>query len=259
MRTGPNPGPVEGDPAMLTDPVLIAIAASTNDALPDHLWRFDTATTEPVADLAAALHRAASEFTGTHQMLQRSLRRLCDRIEGHLTTLTSHAVLDRPHGLDTEALALVQMLERHELHREVLLSAYQAWRRHQPTSRNPQVRHLLAVPYDPRGGMVTLTTTDCAVWQVSPDPVAAAAFGIRLAERLIGEIEPVETGIQPTALTHPEQRKTCPHLVYPLPVTDDEPAACRSLMRWWALRDSAHWRSRTPDRLTDDEQAALAT
>jgi hypothetical protein len=41
-------------------------------------------------------------------------------------------------------------------------------------------------------------------------------------------------------------------------VVEDEAAACRSLLRWWALRDSPQWRNRTPDQLSTEEQAALA-
>lgn len=46
-------------------------------------------------------------------------------------------------------------------------------------------------------------------------------------------------------------------MTYALPGHDDLPVACRMLLRWWQLRHSAAWRSRTPDQLTGDELAAL--
>jgi hypothetical protein len=58
------------------DPALVAIAAITGDALPERLWRYDTATADPVADLAQALHSAAIELTGSTQVLARALAKL---------------------------------------------------------------------------------------------------------------------------------------------------------------------------------------
>jgi hypothetical protein len=242
------------------DPVLTAIAASTNDALTDHLWRYDTAAGDPTADLAATLQTAATEFTATTQLLSRTLQRLQHRCGRHLQTLTTHAGLQRPHGLDTQALSLVQLLERHELHREALLAAYQVWRRYRPTSRDPRVRHLLPAPYDPTSGRLTLTATGEGTWLVTPDPAAAAAYGTTgHAGRIIGEIAATDQGWQPTAYTHPQHQQTSPQPVYPLPPVDDEAAAGRSLLRWWALRDCPGWDGRTPEQLTTAEQAALST
>jgi hypothetical protein len=241
------------------DPALVAIAAITGDALPERLWRYDTATGDPVADLAQALHSTAIEFTGSTQVLARALAKLREQCERQLVVLTSRAVLARPHGLDAEAVHLVQLLERHDTLRESLLASYTLWRRHRPASRDPRIRYLLARPYDPTGGVLTLATPDDGeVWLVSPDAVAAAAYGTRFAERIIGQIHASPDGWRPTAYTHPEHQRTCPHLVYPLPVAEDEAAACRSLLRWWALRDSPQGRNRTPDQLSTQEQAALA-
>jgi hypothetical protein len=120
------------------------------------------------------------------------------------------------------------------------------------------VRHLLVQPYDPSKGMVTLTVDEPGRgWLVTPDHQAAQAYRLRIYGELIGAVRLGDTGWQATAFTHPEHRSTCPHLVHPLPVADTEDAACRSLLRWWALRDSEHWQGRTPAQLTDAEQAAL--
>ncbi|MPZ26476.1 MAG: hypothetical protein GEV12_08465 [Micromonosporaceae bacterium] len=245
---------------MTDDPVLTAIAASTNDALTDRLWRYDTATGDPTADLARTLQIAAAEFTTTSQLLSRTLQRLQHQCGHHLQTLTSHAGLQRPHGLDTQALSLVQLLERHELHREVLLAAYQVWRHYRPTSRDPRVRHLHPAPYDPTSGMLTLTTTSEDTWLVTPDAGAAAAYHITAhAGRIVGEITTTGQGWQPTAFTHPEHRRTRPRRVFPLPAVDDEAAAGRSLLRWWALRDRPGCDGLTPEQLTTAQQAALST
>jgi hypothetical protein len=241
------------------DPALVAIAAITGDALPERLWRYDTATPDPVADLAQALHSTAIEFTGSTQVLARALAKLREQCERQLAVLSSRATLARPHGLDAEAVHLVQLLERHDTLREALLASYALWRRHRPASRDPRIRYLLARPYDPTGGVLTLATPDGGeVWLVSPDAVAAAAYGTRFAERIVGQIHAGPDGWTPTAYTHPEHQRTCPHLVYTLPVAEDEAAACRSLLRWWALRDSPQGRNRTPDQLSTEEQAALA-
>ena len=242
------------------DPALVAIAAITGDALPERLWRYDTATGDPVGDLAQALHSTAIEYTGSTQVLARALAKLREQCERQLVTLTNRAVLARPHGLDADSVHLVQLLERHDTLRESLLASYTLWRRHRPASRDPRIRYLLTRPYDPAGGVLTLATPDNGeVWLVSPDAVAAAAYGTRMADRIIGQIHTGPDGWAPTAYTHPAHQRTCPHLVYPLPVVEDEAAACRSLLRWWALRDSPQWRNRTPDQLSTEEQAALAT
>jgi hypothetical protein len=241
------------------DPALVAIAAITGDALPERLWRYDTATADPVADLAQALHSTAIEFTGTTQVLARALAKLGEQCQRQLATLTSRAALARPHGLDTDSVHLVQLLERHDTLRETLLASYTLWRRHRPASRDPRIRYLLTRPYDPTGGVLTLATPDDGEsWLVCPDAVAAAAYDTRFADRIIGQIHTSSDGWRPTAYTHPEHQRTCPHLVYPLPAAADEAAACRSLLRWWALRDSPQWGNRTPDQLSTEEQAALA-
>jgi hypothetical protein len=241
------------------DPVLTAIAASTNDALPEHLWRYHTAIDGPLGDLARALHTAAAEFTSATGLLNRTLQRLEHRCGRHQHTLTTHATLLRPHGLDTDALNLVQLLERHELHHGNLLATYQAWRRHQPAARDRRTRHLLPAPYDPTSGRLTLTATDDSTWLVTPDHTAASAYRTTShAGRIIGEITATDHGWQPTAFTHPQHRQTNPRRIFQLPPVEDEPAACRSLLRWWAMRERPGGDSRTPDQLTTAERSALS-
>lgn len=242
------------------DPVLTAIAASTNDALTDHLWRFDATDGDPISDIAAAVHRAAHDFTTAHHHLHKILNRVQAQCGTHRDNLTHFALALRPHTLDLDALTLIQLGQRHDTQRDALLATYQVWRRHRPIFRDQQVRHLLVRPYQPRFGMVNLTAAESSgSWFVAPDPVAAEAFGLRTSGKVIGEIRPAKHGSwQATAFTHPEHRTTCPHLVYPLPVTTDEAIASRSLLRWWALRDSEQWQGRIPAELSAEEQAALA-
>jgi hypothetical protein len=243
---------------MTYEPALTAIAVATNDALTDHLWRHDTGTADggdPVAHLAIALCRAADDFNTTSQLLARTLHHVREQYGRHLHGVTNVATI-HPHSLDIDAFRLLQQLERFDTQREALLSLYAVWRRHRPTSRDPQVRHLLLAPYDPSKGMVALGADESGlVWYVVPDRVAAAAFGLRGYGAVVGEIRLGDAGWQPTAFTDLEHRTTCPHLVYPLPPADTEAAACRSLLRWWALRDAEHGQDAT---LSAGEQAAFA-
>ncbi len=242
------------------DAALTAIAVATNDALPDHVWRHDTATADsgdPVADIAVALCRTANDFITTTGLLSRILTYVHQQCGRHLETITSHATVGL-HSLDVDAFRLLQQLERFHTEREVLLSVYAVWRRHRPISRDPAVRHLLVQPYDPSRGVAALAADEPgASWLVTPDHQAAQAHGLRSHGEVIGEIRLGDAGWQATAFTHPEHRTTCPHLVYPLPVADTEDAACRALLRWWALRESERWQGRTPAQLTEAEQTAL--
>jgi hypothetical protein len=242
------------------DPALTAIAVATNDALTDHLWRYDTATIingDPVAHIAIALCDAADDFNTTSRLLARALAHLGETCGRHLSTVTDLATIYL-HTLDTDALRLLRQLERFGTQREALLSLYAVWRRHRPTTRDPRVRNLLVQPYDPSKGMVALGADESGlVWFVVADSIATAAHGLGTFGAILGEIRLGDDGWQATAYTHPEHRTTCPHLVYPLPVTDTEATACRSLLRWWALRDSPQWQGRTPAQLSAAEQAAL--
>ena len=244
------------------DAVLTAIAVATNDALSDHVWRHDTAAADsgdPVADIAVALCRVANDFITTSGLLARILTHVRKHCGRQLDSITSYATIG-VHSLDVDAFRLLQQLERFDTQREVLLAWYAMWRRQRPISRDPRVRHLLVQPYDPSRGMVALATDEPGLsWLVTPDHQAAQAHGLRSHGEVIGEIRLGDTGWQATAFTHPQHRVTCPHLVYPLPVTvtDTDDAACRALLRWWALRGSEYWQGGTPAHLTTAEQAAL--
>ncbi len=240
------------------DAALTAIAVATNDALPDHVWRHDTADDgDPVADIAVALCRAANDLITTSGLLTRIVTYVRDQCGRHLDSITAYATIG-PHSLDVDAFRLLQQLERFDTQREVLLSVYAVWRRHRPIRRDPRVRHLLVQPYDPSRGMIILTADEPDLsWLVIPDHQAVQAHRLRSHGEVIGEIRLGEGGWQATAFTHPEHRTTCPHLAYPLPVTDTDDGACRALLRWWALRDCEPWQGRTPAQLTEAEQAAL--
>ena len=64
------------------DPALTAIAVATNDALTEHLWRYDTGDTDsgdPIAHVAIELARQSHDFnttagSGPHRRLTTRLR-----------------------------------------------------------------------------------------------------------------------------------------------------------------------------------------
>ncbi|MDG4793640.1 hypothetical protein [Micromonospora sp. WMMD1082] len=242
------------------DPALTAIAVATNDALTEPLWRHDTGDTDhgdPIAHIAVELHRAAHDFNTTTDLLTRLLAHVGELCRRHTSTITDLATI-YPHSLDSDTVRLVQQLERFDTQRETLLKLYGMWRRYRHTTRDPRARHLLVQPYDPSKGMVALSSDETGLgWFVAPDQVAAEVHGLSTYGVLVGGIWHGSAGWQATAFTHPEHRATCPHLVYPLPPADTEAAACRALLRWWALRDSEQWHGRTPAELTAAEQAAL--
>ncbi|MBT8227312.1 MAG: hypothetical protein HKP61_05260 [Dactylosporangium sp.] len=241
------------------DPTVTAIAVATNDALTDHLWRFDTATADagdPIAHLAIELVRKDQDFLTTARLLTRLLTHVGQTCTRHAATITDLTTV-YPHSLDIDAFRILQQLERFDTQREALLSLYAVWRRHRPPYRDPRVRQLWVQPYDPSKGMVALSAEDTGAWLVVPDQVAAEVHGLRSYGALVGDIRLGDAGWQATAYTHPEHRTTCPHLVYPLPTADTEATACRALLRWWALRDSDQGQSRIPAQLSAAEQAAL--
>ena len=217
---------------MSYDPALTAIAVATNDALTEHLWRYDTATTDhgdPVAHIAIALARAALF----------------------------------PNTVDVDAFRVQQHIERFHARREAMLELYAVWRRHRPTTRDPRTRHLLLQPYDPTNGMVTLATDDTRLaWRVTPDATAAQAHGLRTYGDTVGEIRLGDHGWQPTAFTPTSSLHgtggTTPQLVYPLPSSDTEAAACRALLHWCAARDDER-RQQHPTQLTTAELAYART
>ena len=241
------------------DPTLTAIAVTTNDALTEHLWRYDTGDTDngdPIAHIAGELARAAHDFNTTAALLTRVLSQVGELGRWHASTITDLATV-HPYALDVDMVRIVQQLERFDAQREALLSLYGMWRQYRSTTREARTRHLWVKPYDPSKGMVALSTNDSEAWFVVPDNIAAEVHALPTYGAIVGEIWLGSEGWQATAYTHPEHRITCPHLVYPLPPADDEAAACRALLRWWALRDSERWQGRTPAELSTAERTAL--
>jgi hypothetical protein len=256
-RGGPNSR--EETPTVPYDPTLTAIAVATNDALTEHLWRYDTGDTDsgdPIAHVAIELARKAHDFNTTAALLIRMLGHVGDTCHQHASTITDLAGV-YPHSLDVDTFRIMQQLERLDAQREALLSLYGIWRRHRSITRETRVQHLWVQPYHPSKGMVALSTNGTGAWFVVPDAIAADAHGLSNYGAIVGEIWLGSPGWQATAYTHPEHRTTCPHLVYPLPPADDEAAACRALLRWWALRDSEQWQGRTPADLSTAERQAL--
>ncbi|MFI5489234.1 hypothetical protein [Micromonospora echinaurantiaca] len=241
----------------LTDPALRRIAADTNDVLPEHLWRHDTATLDPIGDLARILHKTARAFTDSTAALDHALARVGKLSEAARQGLSARADLHMAgyHQAVTDALAA---RERHIAVGALLLTAYRAWRNHRPVGGGDE-RHLLLRPGDPSHGVATLRLKDQRTWLVVPDAEAASAFDIPYPGRVAGEVTDTGHGWTPTAYTDPQHRRTQPGMTYPLPVCDDLASACRSLLRWWHLRHSAAWRSRTPAQLTPAELAHLAS
>jgi hypothetical protein len=256
-RGGPNAR--EENPTVPYDPTLTAIAVATNDALIEHLWRYDTGDTDngdPIAHIAVELARAAHDFNTTAALLTRVLAQVGELSHWHASTITDLATV-YPYSLDVDMVRIVQQLERFDTQREALLSLYGMWRRHRSITREARVRHLWVQPHDPSKGMAALSTNDTGAWFVVPDHIAADIHGLSSYGAIVGEIWHGSQGWQTTAYTHPEHRSTCPHLVYPLPPADSDDAACRALLRWWALRDSNRWQGRTPADLSTAERAAL--
>jgi len=241
----------------LTDPALRHIAAQTGDVWPEHIWRHDTATGGPVGVLATLLHKVTLRFNDNAEQLDRLLNRL-----GQLATILREATARYASAPQSDlgrcTTDVVDQLGRRVLLEQLLLHTYQAWRAHAAPERGKDERHLLLRPGDPTFGVATLRRFDDTTWLVSPDAEAAAAFAIPYAARLVGEVTEHGDGWKPTAHSNPEHRYLGGGLAYELPPHDDLVTACRSLLRWWALRHCAAWRSRRPEQLTEAELAALA-
>ncbi|MEU2615849.1 hypothetical protein ABZ570_30400 [Micromonospora sp. NPDC007271] len=240
----------------LTDPALRRIAADTNDVLPEHLWRHDTATLDALGDLARFLHKTALGFNDTTATLDKALTRVGGLAESARKGLAARADLHIAgyHQALTDALAA---RERHIVLGTMLVAAYRAWRNHRPALGED--RHLLLYPGDPSRGVATLRPKDPRTWWVVPDAEAASAFEIPYPDRVVGEVTETEQSWTPTAYIAPLHHRTPPGMAYPLPGCDDLTSACRSLLRWWHLRHSDAWRSRTPTQLTPAELAHLTS
>jgi hypothetical protein len=241
----------------LTDPALRHIAAQTGDVWPEHIWRHDTATPGPVGVLATLLHKVTLRFNDNAEQLERLLDRL-GQLVTILREMTARYARVPQSDLGLCATDVIDQLGRRALLEQLLLNAYQAWRAQAAPEAGKEERHLLLRPGDPTFGVVTLHRFDDTTWLVTPDAEAAAAFVIPYAARLVGEVAEHSDGFRPTAYSNPQHRCLGGGLAYELPPHDDLLTACRSLLRWWALRHSAAWRSRRPEQLTEAERAALA-
>lgn len=236
--------------AFLTDPALRLIAGATNDVLPEHLWRYDTGTEDPMGDLARILHKTARAYNTSSADLDKPGPRPSF---GRRPAGTGEAMKDVLATIDRHAA-----MERHTAITGGLLDLYRAWRRHRPIGDGDE-RHLLFYPGDPGHGVATLQRLTHNKWQVTADPEAADAFEVPYPNRMVGVLhESHWEGWLPTACTDAAHLAATSGPAYQLPVREDLATACRSLLRWWALRHSAAWRSRTPDQLTTDELDQLA-
>lgn len=241
----------------LTDPALRRIAADTNDVLPEQLWRHDTATLDPIGDLARVLHKTAREFTDSTTSLERALTRVGVLADTARQGLAARADLHMAgyHQALTDALTA---RERHTVLGAGLVTAYRAWRNHRAIGDGDE-RHLLLRRSDPSRGVATLRFKDQRTWLVVPDAEAAGAFDIPYPDRIVGEVTETDQGWAPTAYTDPQHLHIEAGMAYPLPVCDDVASACRSLLRWWHLRHSDAWNSRTPAQLSPAELAHLTS
>jgi hypothetical protein len=244
---------------MTYDPALTAIAVATDDALTDHLWRHDigdTDTTDPIAHIAAELHHRAAEFRATADMLTRLLTHVGDTYHQSALAVTDLADLE-PKATETGQYRLHQQLGRFDAQRAGLLALYRIWRRHRPATPDPRVRHLWLVPHDPRWGMVTLHADHQGLaWSVTPDQTATEAFATPGPGVPVGDIWHGSAGWQTTAYRDPGHHSE-PDRVFRLPPAAGEAAACRALLRWWALRDTEYGADLTPERLSADDRAEL--
>ncbi|MFI7077168.1 hypothetical protein ACIBO1_07735 [Micromonospora sp. NPDC049903] len=242
----------------LTDPALRRIAADTNDVLPEPLWRHDTATPDPVGDIARLLHRTAREFTDSTTALDAALTRVDALTSRSRRGLAARADLHVAgyHQTLTDALTA---RERHLVLGAMLITTYRAWRHHRPALDTDNERYLLLYRGDPANGVATLRRREQDTWQVQPDSNAASAFDVPYPNRVVGEVTDTAQGWTPTAYIGPLHQPTPPGMTYPLPVVGDLAAACRALLRWWHLRHSDTWRNRTPDQLTSGELTHLTS
>ncbi|MEV6817098.1 hypothetical protein [Micromonospora sp. NPDC051296] len=242
----------------LTDPALRRIAASTNDVLPEAVWRHDTAALDPIGDLARILHKTAREFTDSTATLDEALTRV-DALAGRgRRSLAASADLHIAgyHQTLTDALAA---RERHIVLGAMLVTAYRAWRNHRPVLGSGDERYLLLYAGDPASGVAILRRREQHRWLVVPDSEAGSAFDVPYPDRVVGEVTETDQGWTPAAYIGALHQVTPPGMTYPLPVCGDVASACRALLRWWHLRHSDAWRSRTPDQLTPAELAHLTS
>jgi len=241
----------------LSDPALRRIAGCTGDVWPEHVWRYHTADPDVLGELARLLHSTTQEFIESFGHLDRLLSQVHEHASMATDQLRERAVPEPPYRLRVLMLDLRDQQERHNVLDQMLLNAYRAWRQQRPV-QFLTVRHLLLRPGDPSFGVATLQQAGAYTWLVTADAQAAAAFDIPYPQRVVGQIRATDSGWQPVAHNNPQHLTTLPDLTYPLPVHIDQTVACRTLLRWWALRHSAAWRSRRPEQLSEAELADLA-
>ncbi|WFE48884.1 hypothetical protein [Micromonospora sp. WMMD1155] len=239
----------------LTDPALRRIAADTNDVLPEHLWRHDTATPDPLGDLARILQKTAIDFTDSTTTLDQALARVGVLAETARQGLAARAGLHIAGYHQTLTDALVAS-ERHSVLGATLVTCYHAWSNHRPIGDGDE-RYLLLRRCDPSRGVATLQRKNPHTWLVVPDVEAATAFDIPYPDRVVGEVTRAEHRWTPTAYIPRPHHQAPLATVYQLPACGDLTTACRSLLRWWHLRHSDAWRNRTPAQLTPAELAHL--
>jgi hypothetical protein len=241
----------------LTDPALRRIAAATGDVWHDRVWRFDTAEPGAHGELAKLLHDTSARFADSANLVGRTLRKAAQGIARTHNDLAKDAHLHLI-GTDRHFTDTLAAIERHSVLEQQLLRQCLAWRTiATPPAHGGRLR-LLVRPGDPSWGVVALERHDKDAWRVFPDAEAAAHFGVKHAHVLIGVISPAGAQFAPAAYLHPESPQALPQQVFRLPECDDMQSASRSLMRWWAYRDSPAWDGRMPAQFTPIELAALA-
>lgn len=239
----------------LNDPALRAIAKSTGDVHAEHIWRHETAAADSRGQLARVLHKTTIAFNDNADLLGRLLTQLTLKTTELQTDLGEQAFV-RENGIDRVLTEVLSKFQQHRVLEQMLIDVYLSWVANWLPDTATSERHLLVQPRQPRFGVVTLRQRYSSdTWVVVPDAVAAKRFGVPYAGRIIGGVVFTDEGWQPTAYTDPAHAA---EMTYRLPGHDDLAVVCRTLLRWWQLRHSAQWRSRTPDQLTADELAALA-
>jgi hypothetical protein len=230
------------------DPTLRLIAGATNDVLPEQVWRYDTAREDATGDLARILHKTALAFNASVADIDKASPRPSF---GLRPAGPGEAMRDVRAMIDRHAA-----IERHSVLTDTLLGLYRAWRNHRRIGGGDE-RYLLLCPGDPGHGVATLQRMTQVAWRVTADAEAAEAFEVPYPNRMVGVLAETDDGTwQPIACTDAAHIHS--GMAYRLPVRDDLATACRSLLRWWALRHSAAWRSRTPDQLDAAELDQLA-
>ncbi|GAA1843121.1 hypothetical protein [Asanoa iriomotensis] len=237
----------------LTDPALRWIAAATDDVLPDHLWRHDTARDDTCGELATLLHKITLRFNDSSSALDKAVNGLAERSNAAQQLLCA-GVHIRYAGQLQAIADIYAASEQHTVLGELLVEAYQGWRSHR-TIGDGDERYLLLQPGDPSYGVAMLRRQPANTWLMFVDAEAAAAFQVPYPARILGEIRRIDAGWLPTASTSPDHHPK--GTADRLPQCEDLATACRALLRWWRLRHSPEWNNRRPVHLSPAERAEL--